>query len=86
MSPVSGKFPDPTSHLTPSAPAGRYANQTHDRVQGPLVDAVTKEPIWRHRALDADGITAPGEVCLDRHGREATVTVIDHEHSAVETG
>ncbi|KAF0305075.1 DNA-directed RNA polymerase III subunit RPC2 [Amphibalanus amphitrite] len=40
----------------------RYANQTHDRVQGPLVDAVTKEPIWRHRALDADGITAPGEI------------------------
>ena len=26
------------------------------------MDAVTKEPIWKHRALDADGITAPGEV------------------------
>lgn len=39
----------------------RYANQTFDRVMGPSRDASTGEVIWRHRALDADGICAPGE-------------------------
>ncbi|CAH3117459.1 unnamed protein product [Pocillopora meandrina] len=39
----------------------RYANQTFDRVMGPSRDAATGEVIWRHRALDADGICAPGE-------------------------
>ncbi|CAH3160234.1 unnamed protein product, partial [Porites evermanni] len=39
----------------------RYANQTFDRVMGPSKDASTGEVIWRHRALDADGICSPGE-------------------------
>ncbi|XP_068705248.1 DNA-directed RNA polymerase III subunit RPC2-like isoform X2 [Montipora foliosa] len=39
----------------------RYANQTFDRVMGPSKDANTGEVIWRHRALDADGICSPGE-------------------------
>lgn len=39
----------------------RYANQTFDRVMGPSRDAATGEVIWRHRALDADGICSPGE-------------------------
>ncbi|XP_048258371.1 DNA-directed RNA polymerase III subunit RPC2-like [Haliotis cracherodii] len=39
----------------------RYANQTFDKVKGPLLDASTRKPIWRHEALDADGICAPGE-------------------------
>jgi len=38
----------------------RYANQTFDRVMGPSRDAITGEVIWRHRALDADGICSPG--------------------------
>jgi len=38
----------------------RYANQTFDKVMGPVLDATTKQPIWRHSALDADGIIAPG--------------------------
>jgi len=38
----------------------RYANQTYDRVLGPLVDAETRNPIWRHSPLDTDGICAPG--------------------------
>ncbi|XP_014670724.1 PREDICTED: DNA-directed RNA polymerase III subunit RPC2-like [Priapulus caudatus] len=38
----------------------RYANQTFDRVMGPLLDATTKKPIWRHTVLDSDGIAAPG--------------------------
>uniref|UniRef100_A0A915HX80 DNA-directed RNA polymerase subunit beta n=1 Tax=Romanomermis culicivorax TaxID=13658 RepID=A0A915HX80_ROMCU len=40
----------------------RYANQTFDRVLGPAVDASTNKPIWRHTALDADGIVASGQV------------------------
>ncbi|CAH1800113.1 unnamed protein product [Owenia fusiformis] len=39
----------------------RYANQTFDKVMGPMVDATTRKPIWRHEILDADGICAPGE-------------------------
>lgn len=39
----------------------RYANQTFDRVMGPSRDAGTGDVIWRHRALDADGICSPGE-------------------------
>jgi len=39
----------------------RYANQTFDRVMGPSRDASTGEVIWRHKALDADGICSPGE-------------------------
>merc|ERR1711970_943289 len=38
----------------------RYANQTSDRVLGPMVDAETKKPIFRHEALDGDGICAAG--------------------------
>lgn len=38
----------------------RYANQTADRILGPLVDANTKKPIWRHNILDIDGIASPG--------------------------
>ncbi|XP_019643949.1 PREDICTED: DNA-directed RNA polymerase III subunit RPC2-like [Branchiostoma belcheri] len=39
----------------------RYSNQTFDRVMGPMVDASTRKPIWRHEILDVDGICAPGE-------------------------
>lgn len=47
----------------------RYANQTFDRVMGPLLDATTKSPIWRHTVLDNDGIASPGrkvktDICL----------------------
>eukprot|EP00095_Tigriopus_kingsejongensis_P012376 snap_masked-scaffold190_size271632-processed-gene-1.0 protein:Tk12376 transcript:snap_masked-scaffold190_size271632-processed-gene-1.0-mRNA-1 annotation:"dna-directed rna polymerase iii subunit rpc2" len=38
----------------------RYANQTYDRVMGPLVDAETQKQIWKHDVLDADGIGSPG--------------------------
>ncbi len=41
----------------------RYANQTFDRVMGPMLDATSKNPIWKHQVLDMDGICAPG-VCL----------------------
>nr|XP_009861326.2 DNA-directed RNA polymerase III subunit RPC2 [Ciona intestinalis] len=38
----------------------RYANQTFDKVMGPALNAETREPIWRHQGLDADGIIMPG--------------------------
>uniref|UniRef100_A0A4W6E8J3 DNA-directed RNA polymerase subunit beta n=1 Tax=Lates calcarifer TaxID=8187 RepID=A0A4W6E8J3_LATCA len=39
----------------------RYTNQTFDKVMGPMLDAATRKPIWRHSILDADGICSPGE-------------------------
>lgn len=38
----------------------RYANQTFDKVMGPMVDATTRKAIWKHDCLDSDGIAAPG--------------------------
>ncbi|KAH8027358.1 hypothetical protein HPB51_004710 [Rhipicephalus microplus] len=38
----------------------KYANQTSDKVLGPLVDSLNMMPVWKHRALDADGIAHPG--------------------------
>lgn len=39
----------------------RYTNQTFDKVMGPMLDAATHKPIWRHEILDADGICSPGK-------------------------
>lgn len=39
----------------------RYANQTFDKVMGPMIDAQSREPIWRHQILDQDGICSPGQ-------------------------
>ncbi|XP_054633252.1 DNA-directed RNA polymerase III subunit RPC2 isoform X4 [Dunckerocampus dactyliophorus] len=39
----------------------RYTNQTFDKVLGPMLDAGTREPVWRHSILDSDGICSPGE-------------------------
>lgn len=44
----------------------RYPNQTHDRIMGPLIDADTKKPIWKHDVLDSDGIAMPGEMVESR--------------------
>lgn len=44
----------------------RYPNRTFDRILGPLVDADSKKPIWRHDILDVDGIASPGEMIQDR--------------------
>ncbi|KAK8389706.1 hypothetical protein O3P69_009002 [Scylla paramamosain] len=41
----------------------RYANQTSDRVQGPLMQVLEggkQKVIWRHEALDSDGMAAVG--------------------------
>ncbi|KAJ8920655.1 hypothetical protein NQ315_004794 [Exocentrus adspersus] len=42
----------------------RYSNQTFDRIQGPMIDSVTNQPMWKHSCLDIDGIVAPGELVL----------------------
>ncbi|CAL8109808.1 unnamed protein product [Orchesella dallaii] len=42
----------------------RYANQTFDRVMGPLLEPESKKPIWRHTWLDSDGIAVPG-ACVE---------------------
>ena len=39
----------------------RYTNQSYDKVMGPMLDAVTRKPIYRHDILDADGFAMPGE-------------------------
>lgn len=39
----------------------RYSNQTYDKVMGPMLDAETRKPIWRHQVLDQDGICSPGQ-------------------------
>lgn len=44
----------------------RYANQTFDRIQGPMIDTVTNHPIPKHDCLDNDGIVAPGELVRNR--------------------
>ncbi|CAC5418953.1 RPC2 [Mytilus coruscus] len=37
----------------------RYANDTFDKVMGPMLDATTHKQIWKHEPLDSDGIGAP---------------------------
>lgn len=44
----------------------RYANQTYDRIMGPIKDATTDKVIFKHEALDADGIASPGERVLNK--------------------
>lgn len=44
----------------------RYANQTFDRIQGPLIDSTTNKAIWKHGILDNDGIVSPGELVENR--------------------
>eukprot|EP00794_Sanderia_malayensis_P007070 gene7070-7865_t len=44
----------------------RYANQTYDRVMGPSRDAETGDIIFKHNALDVDGIACPGECVENR--------------------
>lgn len=44
----------------------QYANQTYDRILGPIVDTDNKKPIYKHCALDNDGIASPGEMVKER--------------------
>jgi len=38
----------------------RYTNQLSDRINGPMVNAETREPVWSDACLDMDGIAFPG--------------------------
>lgn len=42
----------------------RYTNQSYDKVNGPMLDATTKKPIFKHDILDMDGIAMPGNFIL----------------------
>lgn len=44
----------------------RYTNQTYDRIMGPSKDAATNKIIFRHEALDSDGIVSPGEMVQNK--------------------
>ena len=46
---------------------------TSDRILGPLVDANTKKPIWRHEALDMDGIASPALPLENKQVRIVTI-------------
>ena len=37
-----------------------YSNNSSDRTQGPMVDAITRKPIWKHQNLDVDGFPFVG--------------------------
>lgn len=59
----------------------RYTNQTFDKVMGPMLDAATHKPIWRHSILDADGICSPGEpwrVAAESRPCEARLCLLTH--------
>lgn len=47
----------------------KYANQTYDKIMGPSIDTNTKKPIWKHSALDNDGIAIPGEMLENKNVR-----------------
>ncbi|KAL3171997.1 hypothetical protein MRX96_043674 [Rhipicephalus microplus] len=38
----------------------KYADQTSDKIMGPLIDSLNTRPVWKHRHLDDDGIAHPG--------------------------
>ena len=52
----------------------RYTNQSFDKVMGPMLDANTKKPIWKHDILDTDGIAMPGMFCFG-----LIVCIISHQ-------
>ncbi|XP_049266946.1 LOW QUALITY PROTEIN: DNA-directed RNA polymerase III subunit RPC2-like [Rhipicephalus sanguineus] len=59
----------------------KYANQTSDKIMGPLIDSTNMMPVWKHEALDADGIARPGsrvenrQVLINKWVPAATATV-----------
>ncbi|KAI5213231.1 Dna-Directed Rna polymerase Iii Subunit Rpc2 [Manis pentadactyla] len=60
----------------------RYTNQTFDKVMGPMLDAATRKPIWRHEILDADGEKVENKQVLVNKSMP-TVTQIPLEGSNV---
>lgn len=55
----------------------RYTH-TFDKIMGPVLDAETRKPIWRHDILDADGIASPGEMVEHKQ-------VLVNKHQPTET-
>jgi DNA-directed RNA polymerase III subunit RPC2 len=44
----------------------RYNNATSDRVNGPMIDPVTKKPAWKHEIIDIDGFACVGQPVLPK--------------------
>ena len=40
--------------------ARKYPNQTYDKLMGPSIDSITRKPIFKHMALDSEGIVFAG--------------------------
>lgn len=65
----------------------RYTNQSYDKVMGPMLDATTKQPIWRHDILDMDGIAMPCEkvdnkqVLVNKHSPIVTESLVGSDPS-----
>lgn len=59
----------------------KYANQTRDRIMGPMIDTNTKKPIWKHDIIDSDGIAAPGEMVENRKVRREAEKSIDSSNA-----
>ncbi|XP_074641286.1 DNA-directed RNA polymerase III subunit RPC2-like [Tubulanus polymorphus] len=61
----------------------RYGNQTFDKVMGPMIDATTRKPIWKHDILDSDGICSPGmkvenkQVMINKHMPTVTMSPLE---------
>ncbi|KAG5900002.1 hypothetical protein JTB14_009088 [Gonioctena quinquepunctata] len=53
----------------------RYANQTFDRIQGPMIDTANNQPIFKHACLDNDGIIAPGELVQNRQAKRTLIDI-----------
>ncbi|KHJ43988.1 DNA-directed RNA polymerase, beta subunit [Trichuris suis] len=49
-----------TVHRSAKCALRRYPNGTSDRVNGPSIEVATGRCIWKHEALDADGIVRAG--------------------------
>ena len=65
----------------------RYTNQSYDKVMGPMLDATTKKPIWKHDILDYDGIAMPGEkadnkqVLVNKYSPVVTESIVTNPQS-----
>ncbi|PAV80314.1 hypothetical protein WR25_16721 [Diploscapter pachys] len=59
--------------------ARKYPNQTSDRLLGPMINPTTKQPIYKHKILDNDGMVFTGARIQDR------MTVINKQMPIVST-
>ena len=54
----------------------RYTNQLSDRINGPMVNAETREPVWSDACLDMDGIAFPGARVENKQVRTSITSTV----------